>query len=93
MTTLTTEQLLERFRIEPTRQCDASGKAMSLVDLLAEQAAQKALQREQLKRRVKAARAAKSIERARIALVRAKFQINEIRSQRAVGTAGTGSCD
>ncbi|MCP4528665.1 MAG: hypothetical protein GY833_22525 [Aestuariibacter sp.] len=83
MTTLTTDELLARFRIQPAPIKNDEGDAITLAEFLAEQALKKELAREEMKRRVKAARAAKAPVRARVAFIKARLQIAEMRKQKA----------
>lgn len=83
MKSLTTEEPLQHFSIKATHTHNAEGESVSLVELLAQQAEKKAQNREEMKKRVKAVRAAKAPMRARVALMKARIAITEIRAQKA----------
>lgn len=83
MPAMTTDDLLARFRLQPSSPRNSAGDVVTLSEFLAAQALEKAQQREALKKRVKAARAENSLRRARIALMKAKTAIATLRAEKA----------
>ena len=82
MPTITTEELFARFSLRPSCPRNNAGEVVTLSEFIAAQALQKAQQREALRLRVKAAKAERSLTRARIALMKAKTDIAEIRANK-----------